>query len=483
MGKVSIFELFGDAILGTVLSIAGLMNPAIGRVGLHESNKALLMEVPEIETLSEMKLKGIIDDTNFYTGASYNGFKKEGADYFLENAKLHLSPYDLVSLFRRKVITKEDLVKQLEKNKIVGQDVEILLNATEYFPTPADLVRFAIREVYSTSTAEKFGQFEDLPEIYLQEAEKAGLPREQAKNYWAAHWDLPSAQMGFEMLHRGVIDEDTLSMLLKALDVMPFWREKLKQISYNPLTRVDTRRMYTVGILNEEGVYRSFLDEGYSPENAKNLTDFTLKYDNPEIESLTRASLVDSYKKDIITREQLIEYFKLLSYTDNIMEFWLNNADYEKMVDRVTIYSDDIAERYQMGDIDLNQARQELLNLNVQTSFIDAVLEKMIAKKAKRNKIPTLDDLRRWLSSRLISEEYFVRKMRGLGYKDEDIEIYLSEISNTTNTGEPIHLSVETYIRYMQKGIISPKRFTDILRESGVPEDQIAGYLTKAGVY
>lgn len=483
MGKVSLFQIISDASLGALLGLVGLLNPAISRVGLHETNSALQLEVPEIETLAEMYIKGIIKNDTYIQGANKNGYNSTGAGYYADNATLHLSPFDLVSLWRRGELNDQLLEQLLAQNKLIGIDIDLLKKATEYFPTPADLVRFAIREVYSPQTAEKFGQFEDLPDIFLQEAGKAGLPREQAKNYWAAHWDLPSAQMGFEMLHRGVIDEETLTMLLKALDVMPFWRDKLLKISYNPLTRVDTRRMYTVGVLDEEGVYKSFLDEGYSPENAKNLTEFTLKYDNPEIESLTRASLVDSYKKDIITREQLIEYFKLLSYTDNIMQFWLDNAEYEKMVDRVTTYSDDIAERYQVGDIDINQARQELISLDVPSNYIDAFIEKMIAKKAKRNKNPSLEDLRRWISSRLISEEYYVKKMRGLGYKDEDIEIYLAEITKTTNTAEPERLSVETYVRYMQKGIISPKRFTDILRSFAIPEDQIATYLTKAGVY
>ncbi|GAH93918.1 unnamed protein product, partial [marine sediment metagenome] len=44
------------------------------------------------------------------------------------------------------------------------------------------------------------------------------------------HWSLPSPSQGFEMLHRGVIDEAELNMLLRALDIMPFWREKLTKV-------------------------------------------------------------------------------------------------------------------------------------------------------------------------------------------------------------------------------------------------------------
>ena len=83
---------------------------------------------------------------------------------------------------------------------------------------------------------------------------------------------LPSIGQGFEMLHRRVIEDADLDLLLRALDVMPFWREKLKDISYNPLTRVDVRRMHRIGVLEEEGVFNAYLDVGYNEENAQLMT-------------------------------------------------------------------------------------------------------------------------------------------------------------------------------------------------------------------
>jgi hypothetical protein len=482
MANISFFELLGDFAFGSFLSVIGMIDPALARVGQGLSNAALQAEFADIVTLTDMSLKNIIPQED-YTRQSYrNGFNDEYQKAFLSNQKQHLSPFDLISLFRRGYITREKLTEYLSLNKVVGEDIEQFIKASEYFPTAPDLIRFAIREVYSPEASQKYGQFEDLPEIYLSEAQKAGLPNDQAKNYWAAHWELPSPSMGFEMLHRGVINDEDLALLLKSLDIMPYWREKLTKISYNPLTRVDVRRMYSVGVLKEPDVYSAFLDEGYSPENAKRLTDFTLKYDNPEVDSITRSAIIDSYKKDLLTKDEVAAYFKLLNYTDSVLAFWLENADYEKTVDRITSYTDDIAERYQVGDISLNEARQEVLNLNVPGSYVDSVVEKMVVLKAKRNKNPTLDDIRRWLSTGLIDEVSYVKKMRALGYKDLDIENYLAEISKTRDTSTILYLPVETYIRYVQKGIISPDRFQTILEEKSVSQDEIATYLAKAGV-
>ncbi|GAI69295.1 unnamed protein product, partial [marine sediment metagenome] len=84
-----------------------------------------------------------------------------------------------------------------------------------------------------------------------------------------------SILQGFEMLHRDVITPEQLNSLFMATDIMPWWREKLQAISYSPLTRVDVRRVFKMGIIDREQVYRTYLDLGYNEEKAEWLTSFT----------------------------------------------------------------------------------------------------------------------------------------------------------------------------------------------------------------
>ncbi|GAH81965.1 unnamed protein product, partial [marine sediment metagenome] len=117
----------------------------------------------------------------------------------------------------------------------------------------------AVREAFTPAIAKKFGQYEDFPPDFEKYAGMKGLSKEWAERYWAAHWSLPSPSQGYDMLHRGIIDNKELFMLMKALDIMPFWRDKLMQMSYHLLTRVDIRRMYKAGVLTEAEVYESYL--------------------------------------------------------------------------------------------------------------------------------------------------------------------------------------------------------------------------------
>jgi len=136
----------------------------------------------------------------------------------------------------------------------------------------------AVREAFTPEIAARFGQYQDLPPDFVEWVGKKGLSKEWAERYWAAHWSLPSPQQGFEMLHRGVINEGDLNMLMRALDIMPFWRDKLIQIAYRPLTRVDVRRMFALGVLDVSGVRKAYTDLGYNDYNADLMTDFTIKY-------------------------------------------------------------------------------------------------------------------------------------------------------------------------------------------------------------
>ncbi|GAH11034.1 unnamed protein product, partial [marine sediment metagenome] len=162
-------------------------------------------------------------------------------------------------------------------------------------PPVADIITMAVREAFTPDIAAKFGQYEDFPKPLEEWGQKKGLSTEWTQRYWAAHWSLPSPMQGFEMLHRGLINKGELNMLLRALDVMPFWREKLTGIAYRRLTRVDIRRMYKAGVLTVEDVYESYLQHGYTEQNARRMTDFTVQWAMPAHASITRSDILTAY--------------------------------------------------------------------------------------------------------------------------------------------------------------------------------------------
>ncbi|GAI04435.1 unnamed protein product, partial [marine sediment metagenome] len=179
--------------------------------------------------------------------------------------------------------------------------------------------------------AAKFGQYEDFPEDLEKYGAMKGLSQEWTQRYWAAHWALPSPQQGFEMLHRGVIDNSELNMLLRAQDVMPFWRDKLIQIAYRRLTRVDIRRMYKQGVLSESDVLESYLEHGYNAENAARMTEFTIKQTLATLSKFTSGDIVKAYSNRMIDRGTAISLLGDIGIRPEDANYIVSTAEYKRL--------------------------------------------------------------------------------------------------------------------------------------------------------
>ena len=429
---------------------------------------------PQINELVEMLHRGEISKQEFTDTVEEYGLSAENSEKLFNISIRLLLPQDYVTLWRRGRITEDECNNQLRKSHLSEREVKEFKQVTEFFPSPPDLVRFAVREVYNPEILQAFGALDDLPSEFINESFKAGLPEEQAKNYWAAHWELPSLLMGFDMLHRRIIDKDQLTMLMKALDIMPGWRDSLTKLSYKPLTRVDVRRMFDTNVLNEEEVNNAYLDVGYSPENAERMTEFTKVYTSNEMSGVTRSSIMSSFKRGIITKEELKSYLEAFGYSEKVVNFWLQMATFEKEEEVLELITDEIKSRYRSGMITLRQAKMELETYDLPASYVNEIISKLKIQESVRVKLPSKGDLENWLKIGVINDETFHQRMLQIGYKQIDIELYMSEI--TIETGEkekPEYLKQTTYDRWFKTDLIDEKRYRFILSDMGFSDQDV----------
>lgn len=298
-----------------------------------------LLSPPELIALFNRK---VIDREFFDTELGYHGYNAERILKVLNLGK-QLTPENVLMVMLLKgTITDEAHDYELSKYGFDSEQIRLIKESYFYIPPVADLITMAVREVFTPETSERYGLYQDFPEDFAREARKAGLSDEWARKYWAMHWQLPSPQMGFSMFHRGIIEYADLELLLKSLDIMPFWRDLLINLSYNPLTRVDIRRMYGLGVLNEEEIYRAYLDTGYSPENARRLTNFTILYENRqntgninEQRQLTQGLIVRAFKEGVITRDNAIQKLIQIGYEGQDANLILTLTEFELSLDNV----------------------------------------------------------------------------------------------------------------------------------------------------
>jgi len=309
-------------------------------------------------------------------------------------------------------------------------------------PGVGDLVTMAVREAFTPAAIEKFQLHEDFPADFSTWATKSGLSDFWAKAYWASHWQLPGVQQVFEIFHRidratgkPLIDAATVDEYLKVADISPFWRPLLRAVSYSPLTRVDVRRMYQAEVIGEDEVFNTYRDLGYDELKARQLTDWTKEEYRPTKTDLTRAEILDAYRKVLITREQAAAYLKDIGIRDNDAAFYLVRTDLQIEQDKkeVTLaslnamYQDDLIGEGVITDrmrAD-NYAEGEIARL---LSLWRAAKEKKVVEKAARKVKPTRAELDAFLKAGVISVDEYGSEMEGLGYSDNYIGWYLAAI-------------------------------------------------------
>lgn len=467
------------SVLSGVMSGGGLANlilgmfPPLSTAYSKWSYSRWPNMVPGLGDLIEQRYRGIISEIDFYATAAQVGFNREWAGSLYDGGAALLSGSDYVRLWRREELEEGVLDEHLAKLRFTDTGIAQLKKVTEFFPQPVDLVRFAVREVYTPETVERFGMLQDLPEKFITESAKAGLPAEQASNFWGAHWLLPSSGQGFEMFQRDVIAEDDLGMLLKALDIMPFWRDKLTSIAYRTLTRVDIRRMHAMGNLDDTQTYDAYRHYGNSPEDAERMLEFTKAYNAEGSKGLTRANVVKGFKAGLITESDLRSYLQAFGYGEEVVDFWVDMAVYEKTLSEIQVSKAELDAQYQRGMITEAEYRQRLNAMDLPATYVEAAVAETVAKESSRVRMPTRSDLEKWLKLEVIDEKYYADEMLTLGYRQEDIEYYLTEITFEGDREERKFLPITTYTRWFASGILGVSDFERIAGLMGIAESDI----------
>lgn len=340
------------------------------------------------------------------------------------------SPADLIGYHLREGNSLSKIDDDLKRIGIHPEYLDVYHTLTDRIPPLNDIITMAVREAFSPGTARRFGQYEDFPREFEEWAEKLGLSKEWSQRYWAAHWGLPSITQGFDMLHRGIIEENDLTLLLKAQDVMPFWRDRLIQMAYKPLTRVDVKRMYQLGVLSVSEVYDSFLKLGYDRENASNMTDYVQRQTEESMVHTARDDIVKAFTARMIDRFTADSMLSKIAIPRSLIEFMLDDAEYQREWEYVDNQIKAIRNLYKKGEFDANEARNELLQLDLPTDQIDVLLQQWYYnKKAVGTKTFSKAEIGKFLKTGLIDEERARLEFKGLGYDQYHIDIYMKAMT------------------------------------------------------
>ena len=408
----------------------------IGRIGWHAADRDTIYDLSYVLPNSMLLVQGGliqgVSDEIIIENISKGDIHPDYAQMYLDAVLTKPASIDIVAYQLRKDPSLSVLDSELKKIGIHPNYTDVYKTLAYQIPPVADIITMAVREAFTPEIAAKFGQYQDFPADLEKYAGQKGLSKEWAERYWASHWALPSPQQGFEMLHRGVINDSELDMLLRASDVMPFWRDRLTAIAYRPLTRVDVRRMYKQGVLDETEVFESYQDQGYDDKNAERMAEFTVRQTLTSLSKFTSSDIVKAFTNRMIDRGEATSMLRDLDIRPDDANYIISTAEYK----RLWAFTDDqiaaIRNLYKKRIYDENQTRDKLARLNLPSDQIDVLMQQW-----HYDKVEELDatwstaQTLKFLKRNLITSDRARRELNLNGFTQERIDIYLRDMQWT----------------------------------------------------
>lgn len=211
-----------------------------------------------------------------------------------------------------------------------GEDhAKEIVKSQQYIAPPSDLLRFVVKDVFDDTQIQALGLDAEYDTVAkaIPWASALGIPKEtkikyngqevtldMLRAYWISHWQLMSPTQGYNALHRlrpnrisrynqaipGLkpFEFDQLNALLKSNDYVPEQRKWLAASAYTLLGRIDLRRVFESGEIDETELNERYQDAGYAKVDADLLTRYSVneKEKKKELEDEKRAKKVFSKK-------------------------------------------------------------------------------------------------------------------------------------------------------------------------------------------
>ena len=425
-GESAVIGMALSAITMIVGVFMGGLEPFGRRLG-HITDVLVRSYVPSPNELAMFERLGLINSQVAQKAYWNNGVPEEFLPAIKEMSRNMLDVGEIMAGRWRKLLTNEDFISLLKRRGYDDKAVAVLDDLSKLIPPISDLIRFQVREAFNDVTSNKFGYDADYPSELDQYIERQGYDKDWGRRFWRAHWDLPSATQAYEMLHRGEITAQDLDDLLKTKDYPVFWRERLKNISYNVLTRVDVRRLIQAGMIDRDKAKKSYLSMGYNEEDAELLTEFAYKGISQDERDLTKSEIIGMYEDGLMAGSDVEGALVKMGYDTEEAAQLLKQADFNIAKAARTDTINYVKERFAADQINRAQAQSDLANAGLKGNSIDRYLLNWERAKTLQVKPLSLADLRRMYPKGIINEQEFRDGLKILQYSENAITKLIQE--------------------------------------------------------
>ncbi len=337
-----------------------------------------------------------------------------------------LSPDQLLWLWRKEYMEEPEVNKYLSWLGYNNDDIGHWKELTLFVPSADEQTLWLAREVFEPDMVEKYGLDAELPKYADTDFSKVGVNQEQMTNKWRAHWQHASFIQVVEMFRRKLITKTDFKEWFKLVEIPPFWRENLIEISKAWPTRVDVRRWWDMRTIDEARLRELYAGMGY---DGKNLDDYIIW-----TKVFTEfPSLLARWSKGWITRDELRAQVVALGMpaarVDTFLQEKIEADQPERTANERDITKTDIYKGVKQDRITRAQGLELLQELGYDADEADYLLAINIpqdqVESVVNQRLLTKADIIAGLRADIITEDEARDRLLGLRYSAVDAQLLL----------------------------------------------------------
>jgi len=346
--SAQVAAFFGQSIGGG--AVGGLISSTLGPyLKLLEYSLLRGIETMRFDPQTALSLRFRMPEKweKLYGDLNDQGWSDERIEMFKSAFKMLLQADELTQYTIRFQMTAGanpaptgDYIQGMYKLGYEPDEAERYFQQFLFYPSPADLIHWQAKEVFEPDMASRYGLDAEGERVERDAFYRAGMTDEQINNYWRAHWEHASWDQVTDMLHRGLLTpagaasgiptnrgewktrdaqgEEALYDYYRLVEIPPFWRSLLTQVSFRPLTRVDIRRMHKLGVLDLDQLYSAYRTHGYNDANAQLMTDWTVAYNKGSAteadRALSKTDILRMYQDRVLSEREATDSLVDMGY-------------------------------------------------------------------------------------------------------------------------------------------------------------------------
>ena len=428
---------------------------------LWEVNKRRV-DPPELTALLFRKE---LNDADYTREMERLGIPTEYSTLYRRSQIRLLGEDQIRNAFLRNIIPEQEHDRRLELYGYSAETAQYMRELYFFIPPVADLIHMGIRNVFNPEIVERFTLGGDYPQAFEDAAKQQGVSSEWAKKYWEAHWIMPGREAFFEMFQRttdkpidphadtieledgskvyNIMGRETLNLALRDIDTPPFYRDKLTQVAYRNLTRIDIRRLHKVGLLSKAQVERAYLDLGNTPAHARLLAEFVVRLNatttKNQAQSLVtglQRHVIQLFIQDKLSEDEATSTLAELQFTPEETDVFLQEAKLVRAAEFQAAVEGGIGKLYIAGMIPETDAIQRLRDADLPDDAIHTLMAKWNlaieyrggTEHIHRHRELTKSEVLQALADNIIDEKVAESMLEDLGYDKDgaDAEIGLA---------------------------------------------------------